>query len=222
MLAIKKVFDLSQPIYDKCPGWETYEMTSMRYEAIYPKDRFNAERISMNVHTGTHLDAPFHFDPEGITIDQIPVERFQGQAVLVNLDGIVQDKEGICVKHLEPYQEFIQKDSIVVLHTGWCRLCGFTERYYHDWPYLSQEGAEWLRDKQVKGVGIDTLSMGGWYEGTGRPCHETLLPAGIWLLEELDIPLELLQYKSFYLSAYPIKLRGFSGAPARAVGMILE
>lgn len=63
MAPFTKFYDLSQPVYDHCPGWPTYEPTVVKYEASYDKDRFNAEQIRLNSHTGTHLDAPFHFSP---------------------------------------------------------------------------------------------------------------------------------------------------------------
>ncbi len=55
MVAFTKFFDLSQPVYDKCPGWPTYEKTTIRYEASFQKDGFVAEQITMNSHTGTHV-----------------------------------------------------------------------------------------------------------------------------------------------------------------------
>ena len=83
MAEFKKFYDLSQPVFDHCPGWPTYEPTTVRYEACYEKDRFNAEQIRLNSHTGTHLDAPFHFYPDGTTIDQMDVSLFQGNAVMI-------------------------------------------------------------------------------------------------------------------------------------------
>ena len=194
MTQFKKFYDLSQPVYDHCPGWPTYEPTVVRYEATYEKDRFNAEQIRLNSHTGTHLDAPFHFFPDG--------------------------KQGIDASHLEPYADKIHEGSIVLFDTGWNEKRSFDKEYTNDWPYLTGEGAEWLKVKGIKGVGIDTLSMGGWYEGTGRPCHEALLSGGIWILEEISIPDELAKLESCYLMAFPIKLKGFSGGPARAVAAV--
>ena len=194
MTQFKKFYDLSQPVYDHCPGWPTYEPTVVRYEATYEKDRFNAEQIRLNSHTGTHLDAPFHFFP--------------------------QAKQGIDASHLEPYADKIHEGSIVLFDTGWNEKRSFDKEYTNDWPYLTGEGAEWLKVKGIKGVGIDTLSMGGWYEGTGRPCHEALLSGGIWILEEISIPDELAKLESCYLMAFPIKLKGFSGGPARAVAAV--
>ncbi len=217
----KKFYDLSQPVYHNCPGWPTYKMTSVNYEAIYTNDLFNAERIDLNVHTGTHVDAPFHFFPDGKRVDEIPVERWQGDAVLVDLRGKLDLHQGILPEDLKDYDELIGEDTIVILATGWgAKRVRWDLEYEHDWPYVTKELADYLVDKKVKGVGIDTLSIGGWYEGTGRPCHEALLSHEIWALEELNIPDELLAHKTCYLTAYPIKLQGFSGAPARAVASV--
>lgn len=216
----QELYDLSQPVYDKCPGWPTYEMTDVVYEALYPNHGFTAEQIKLNVHTGTHMDAPYHFDPSGMTIDQYPVESFQGEAVLVDLRNVIQPREGIVPSHLQGLRELIPEGGIVILNTGWGHKRGFTNDYYRDWPYLDKTAAEWLRDRKVKGVGIDCMSMGGWYEGTGRPCHEVLLRANIWLLEELFLPDALMLHKTCYLMAFPLNLKGFSGAPVRAVAAI--
>lgn len=132
----------------------------------------------------------------------------------------IHEKEGIGKDLLEPYADRIHSGIIVLLNTGWSQKRGYSLEYYHDWPYLAKDGAEWLLEKRVKGVGIDCMSMGGWYEGTGRPCHEVLLPAHIWILEEINIPEELNQYEKCWLFAFPIKLKGFSGAPVRAVAAV--
>ena len=105
MAPFTKFYDLSQPVYDHCPGWPTYEPTVVKYEASYDKDRFNAEQIRLNSHTGTHLDAPFHFFPDGQTVDQLDVSLFQGTAVIVDLRSVIHPKEGITVAHLAPYAD---------------------------------------------------------------------------------------------------------------------
>lgn len=219
----KKFFDLSQPVYHNCPGWPTYEMTKVTYEANFTNDLFNAERIDLNVHTGTHVDAPFHFFSTGKTVDEIPVERWQGDAVLVDLRDKAAPRTGIMPEDVKEYDGLIKEDSIVLLNTGWGKKrTKWNQEYGHDWPYVSAELAEYLAQKKVKGVGIDALSIGGWYEGTGRPCHEILLSKEIWALEELVFPDELMEYKTCYVSAYPLKLQGFSGSMVRAVAVVEE
>jgi arylformamidase len=175
----------------------------------------------MNVHTAAHLDAPFHFYPEGKTIEQIPVERFQGEAIPINLFGISPDSP-ITVQHLEPYADKIQAGSIVLLCTGWGKKRGYTKEYYNQWPYLSGEGAQWLVDRGVKGIGIDGLSIGGWGMEKAVPPHEILLANEVWPLEELHLTEELLEEEKWFVCAFPIKLKGFSGAPVRAVAIAFE
>jgi kynurenine formamidase len=214
-----KYFDLSVPLYHNCPGWPTYRLTEFNYEKVHGNDGFIAERIDINVHTGTHLDAPYHFSPQGKTIDEIPLESFIGRAWIVNLTGIAA-RTGIGVEHLEEHLTKVQKGDIVLYCTGWAQKRAHSQEYYHDWPYLTKEGAELLLAKGVKGVGTDGMSIGGWYEGTGRPCHEVLLGNGIWLVEELLFPAELLKHESCNFTAVPLNLRGFGGSITRAYAAV--
>lgn len=218
---VKKIVDLSQPLYHSCPGWPTYEMVKVKYEALFPIDGYTAERIDLNVHTATHLDAPFHFYPEGKTIEQMPIDRFQGEAVPVDLFGIAADT-AITSKHLEPYAAKIKQGDIILLCTGWSKKRGYTKEYYNQWPYLSRDGAEWMVEKGIKGVGIDGFSIGGWGIEKAVPAHEVLLSNEIWPLEELYLTEELLEEERWFLSAFPLKLQGFGGAPVRAVAMTFE
>ncbi len=220
MSRFTKFFDLSQPVYDHCPGWPTYEPTIVKYEATYEKDQFNAEQIRMNSHTGTHLDVPFHLFPEGKTLEQVDIAAFQGEAIIIDLKGKIEAKQGITVAHMEPYADEIKKDSIAILCTGWGQKRSHEKEYMYDWPYLTGEAAKWLKEKGIKGIAIDAMSLGGWYDGTGRPCHVEMLSAGIWILEEVVIPEELVEIEKCYLMAFPIKLKGFSGGPVRAVAAI--
>ena len=214
-----KIFDMTQPLYHACRGWPTYEMTRFTYEKVLGVDGFTAERINMNSHTGTHLDAPYHFFADGKTISDMPLDCFMGRAIIADIRGIGA-AQGIDAAHLRAHVEGMEPGCIVLLYTGWDKKRGFSKEYYNDWPYLSAEGARFLLDKGVKGVGIDGMSVGGWYEGTGRPCHEILLGNGIWLLEELTFPEELLKYKSCHLTAVPLKLEGFGGSPTRAYATV--
>ena len=217
-MGFKEILDLSHTVYHNCPGWPTYEMANVKYEAIYHVNGYTAEQIKMNVHTATHIDAPFHFFPDGKRIDGFNAESFQGEAVPVDLFDIAPNTP-ISAAHLDPYKDKVHPGDIVLLCTGWGLKRGFTDEYCHQWPFLSREGAEWLLERKVKGVGTDGMSIGGWGEGTGMPPHETLLKHDIWLLEELFITKQILKHDRWYLCAFPIKFLGFGGSPVRAVAM---
>ena len=217
---IKKILDLTADIYHACPAWPTYAFTNVNYEAQLATHGFNAERIEMNTHTGTHMDAPFHFFADGKKVDEIALESFMGRGVAVDLRAI--GAEGIEAKHLSPYADKIRKNDIVLLYTGWAQKRGMNHEYLYEWPYITEQAAQWLADKKVKCVCIDGLSVGGWPEGTGRPPHLVLLNQGITIIEELYMDAELLEEDEWFVVALPTKIRGAGGAPTRVVAMVLE
>ena len=217
---VKKMLDLSQPVYHACPGWPTYKPTVVSYEAQHVTHGFEAERIEFNAHTGTHMDAPYHFCPDKTKLDEMDIRLFQGRAVPFDLRGIGQ--MAIEAKHLEACGTDIGKDDYALLYTGWAQKRGLTKEYYFEWPYVTEGAAQWLVDKGIKGVCIDGMSVGGWPEGTGAPPHAVLLGNEIVVIEELYMDEELLKEKEWFLVGAPIKLQGFSGAPTRVVVMTFE
>lgn len=217
---IKKILDLSQPIYHMCPGWPTYELTNINMEGYHAANGYNAERLNFNAHTGTHLDAPYHFYPDGKTVEQMDIRLFQGKGVPVDLREI--HTMAIKPEHLEPYADKIGQDDIVLLYTGWAQKRGFNKEYLFEWPYITKEAAEWLVEKKVKCVCIDGLSAGGWPEGTGAPPHLVFLDAGVVIVEELYMDAELFTEDEWFVTAFPMKLQGCGGAPCRVVAMSFE
>ena len=109
---------------------------------------YNMTQISMGTHQGTHLDAPFHFYEDGKTVDQIPLDRFYGPAVLVDLapGSQLEAKTPITPAMLEPYADRFQPGSKVIYRTGWDRAFG-TPEYFADFPSLTIESARWLAEQ---------------------------------------------------------------------------
>ncbi len=220
-MKIKKLLDLSQTFYHNNPGYMPYELTSINYETLKPKDGYTSERIYMNTHTSTHVDAPFHHFPQGKTVAQTPVEQYIGEAVVVDLFGI-DAHTAIGAEHLKPYKDIIKEGDIVLLCTGWGYKRDWSSEYCDFWPYLGEDGAQWLFDKKVKGIAIDSMSIGGPKAGEGLMQHELLLGNEIWLGEELFLPEELLEYPRWDFVLLPLKMEGCGGAPARAIALITE
>jgi kynurenine formamidase len=212
-----KLYDLSQPIYHNCPGWPEYAPTVVSRDYYITRNGFNAETVTLNTHTGTHIDVPYHFLQDGRTVDDLPLDAFAGEAVFLDFRHKAADTP-IDGSDLTPFANKIEEGDIVILNTGWGKKRASSREYLYEWPYLSGSGAEILLKKKVKGVGIDTLSLGGWGSpDKGRPCHEILLGAGLFIVEELAIPDDLMDDRRLWFSAFPILLSGCGGAPARAV-----
>ena len=217
-MSTQKIIDLSFDIYHNNPGYFPYELTTFSLEKIKPRDGYTSERVAFNTHTATHIDAPYHHMPEGMPIDQMDLSLFFGPAVPVDLFGIQAHAE-IGPEQLTKYRNAIQPGDIVLLCTGFGEKRGWNKEYCDNWPYLSKDGADWLADRGVKGVAIDVMSIGGPREGEALYQHEMLLGKGIWIGEEFRLPRELLEHEKWMLYAFPLKLRGCSGAPARAVAV---
>lgn len=218
----ERTWDLSQPVSHDGPCYAGQTPPIIRHSERAAVGGFNVETIQLTVHTGTHVDAPFHFDDEGATIDQLPVRQFAGPALFMDLREQVEPAMEIGPRQLESWLGELRPGDFAILVTGWGDKRGVTEEFLKRWPYLGGEGARLLLDHGAAGAGIDALSIGGWGgPEKGVPAHEALLGAGKPIFEELHVPDALLGRRAF-LAAFPILLQGCGGAPARAVAWEIE
>lgn len=159
ILEDREVVDLSQPLSPEMAGWRGTEraeisIEEVRMEHAVDGGRISATHISMVAHAGTHLDAGRHFYPNEPSIDQYPVERFvcRGIALDVPLSG----GEELTAEHLESIDPGIEKGDAVILHFG------FADRYtgsgYYDHPHLGADAADYLVEKEINILGVDTIT----------------------------------------------------------------
>jgi kynurenine formamidase len=211
------LYDLSQPVHHDAPQWADYDPIVLTQDYNLAVDGFFAERVNLTTHSGTHVDAPFHFYPEKETMDQLPLHHFFGPMITLDVRG-KKPCEPISKNDLAPQRAKIHEGDIVLLKTGWGEKREKTREYLLEFPYLDGEGANFLLSLHVKGVGTDCLSIGGYGPpAVGRPAHLKLLGAGKIIIEDLRIPVELLDGRRRMFAAFPIRLTGTGGAWARAV-----
>lgn len=173
----------------------------------------NLSRIDFSVHTGTHMDAPFHFFAGAATIDCALLENCMGFARLIDLRAIAAAGE-IRRRHLEPYRETLCQARIAVLQTGWSKHWG-SPRYFTDYPSLSADAAQFLVDCGVQLAAVDTPSV----DRAPYPAHRILLGAGVLIVENLT-NLDATGASQFQLIVLPLKLVGRDGSPVRAVAIL--
>lgn len=217
MVKIERMIDLSQDLYHQCPVLPDFEPPIFTFDCIGPRDGWKLERVNMNLHQGTHMDAPAHLAQFHKTLDQYEVSRFQGELVLIDCRD-KQPSAPITVEDLNPQSDDLKSESVVLFATGWGQKRAWTKEYIYQSPYLSNEAASFLAKKGVCGVGIDHFSIGGTVE-ENEETHRILLAAGIWIAEGLEIPFDELAQGSWHVFALPIKVRDSSGAPARVVAI---
>jgi arylformamidase len=205
--------DLSVPVVNGMvhwPGDPEFHINRVRDYAT--GDNLVLSHIDLGVHTGTHMDAPLHFIPGGATIDQIPLDATVGPARVIE----ITDPESVKPAELEAAN--IQPGERILLKTTNSVGRWKTTEFQKDFVYISHEGAAYLASIPIRAVGVDYLSVGGFYKD-GPETHRALLGAGIWVMEGLN--LAALSAGSYELICLPLKLMGAEGAPARAIARML-
>jgi len=177
--------------------------------------QFQIGKIEMVSNTGTYVDCPFHRFENGKDLSEVSLESF------VNLDAIVinvhhSETKKITKEHLNSYDV---KNRAVLIYTGWDEYWN-TDNYYENNPYLTKEAAAYLRDNNVKLVGIDSHNIDDT-SGRSRPVHTTLLGADILIVEHL-CNLHKLPKEGFTFSAVPPKFKGVGTFPVRAFATLKE
>jgi kynurenine formamidase len=215
-----RLIDLSQPVTDGGPNCPVHPPISAKVVATHAKDNWHMEVISLATHTGSHLDAPLHKIDGGKSIDQIPLDSFTGEAVLVDLLDSTADRS-IGAELLASRLEGDLTDRIILLATGWGEFRAATDEWHFHSPYLAPSGAQWLVDQGIRAVGIDHYSIGGIRDPDNTRTHEILLGNGLWVVEDLRFPAEIFAIgPRFRFMALPINFPGHSGAFCRPVAIL--
>jgi arylformamidase len=180
-------------------------------------DGRSSQRIAMSLHLGTHLDAPFHFDPDGVTMEEVDLNKFYGPGICLDLraskDRRLELPEGLDTDELT--------DKIVLLSVGWSDRVFGKGAYYEEGPYLSVDAARALVAARPRAIGADfpVDSHSPDVEQKAWSCHRTVLQAGIPLIDNLTNLAGLID-TSFTFAALPLRLVGGDGSPTRAVALL--
>jgi arylformamidase len=197
--------DISVPVQVGMHHWPGEPPVIERHEWIAKGSVCNVTRMRISAHTGTHMDAPLHFVDGAASMEQLPLDAVMGPCVVVEVD----DPEAVRAGHLEG----LDLGERVLFKTRNSAECwqkpGFDEGYV----YIADDAAKELVRRGVRTVGIDYLSVGGFRKDLVET-HVTLLGAGIWVIEGLD--LSGVAAGRYELACLPLKMVGSDGAPARA------
>ena len=204
----RKIYDVSMTIRNNMVSWPSDGPVNVRLErSMRDGDRVHLTRLDMSAHTGTHVDAPVHFVEGTGGVDTIAPATLIGPALVVEVSG-VREIDG---KILE--QARIPRGTArVLLKTDNTDLVG-RDRFDENYCHLTESGARYLVDSEVRLVGIDYLSVAAY--GKGEVVHRLLLTERIVVVEGLDlrgVPAGIYQ-----MVALPLKIAGADGAPARVV-----
>ncbi len=201
--------DVSVSLHTGMAHWPDNPPVQIEYMLHMSRgDICNVSTLSLGSHTGTHMDGPFHFLPEGKGLHEMPFDAAIGRARVLE----ISDPESIKPDELRLHK--IRQGERLLFKTLNSSRCWQTDTFIEDFVYISQEAARYLASIGVKTVGIDYLSVGG-YTKDGVETHRALLEADIWIIEGLD--LSQVEPGTYELICLPVKIDGSDGAPARAI-----
>jgi kynurenine formamidase len=211
-----RLIDLSQPLFDGAPNCPVHPSVSFKRTADHTSGGWRMEEIAMATHTGSHLDAPLHKIAGGKSISDLPLETFFGLARIADFRGIAADTP-LTAAMLAQKLPGLTRGDIALLATGWGDRRAKTDEWLRHSPFVAPDGARWLVERGVRGVGIDHYSIGG-NGPVNAETHTILLGAGVWVVEELKFPAEVFALAppvKFW--ALPLNWPGCSGAFCRPV-----
>jgi kynurenine formamidase len=226
-----RVVDLTYSINDKLVPWPGDDkFFEAKTNATVEKNGYFTRSFWMLEHYGTHLDAPVHFPPGKATVDQIPAQKLFGPAVILDVrTEAAKDADyrlpGSRVEEWEHAHGRIPRGAIVLLRTGWASRWPDAQRYRNQdkqgkmhFPGFSLEAAKILIEREVSGLGCDTLSVDHG-ASDDFAVHHAALGAGLYHLENLADLSEVPEAGAFLVVA-PIKLEGGSGGPVRVFAIL--
>jgi len=229
-MKIQRIHDLSHTII---PGQEEYRLElDTRFTEQWPQfaqyqrkpnQWYVISEVTFNTHVGTHIEFPYHHFETGLDAARYPLESLMGDALVLDISRW-GNNECISLSDLkEVARNQIQKGDIVYFYTGFDRYYRTEKQHYR--PWFATEAIAWLVDTGIKVMGVDTSGIEvrnpDGSPSIGQPNHETLLGAGIALVEYMANLAPLLN-KRFVTFILPVKLVGAEAFPVRVIGLEME
>lgn len=171
-------------------------------------DVATVSKMTLGVHTGTHMDAPLHFIRNARSIDEIPLDATMGRARVIEIG------DSKSIKREELLGHAISAGERILFKTANSDHAWNSDRFEENFIFIAHDGASYLAECGIRCVGVDYLSVGGFRED-GPETHHALLEAGIWIIEGLN--LHGVAPGEYDLACLPLKLAGSEGSPARAI-----
>ena len=217
-MKVKKFVDLSWEISDESPIYPGDPEPKVTTTHTVEKDYYNLSGVYVGTQTGTHVDAPYHFSNEGETIDKMELDFFFGPGAVIRVTD-KKAEEKITMEDVMPYDEKIKEGTIVLFNTNWYKNRGTEAFYTH--PYVAGEVAEYLVEKGVRFIAIDTMNA-DQSGGTEFPVHDLFSQKRLMIGENWAYFDHIDFEEGLHIAAFPMKIQGTDGSPVRAVAMQIE
>ncbi|KAA0956784.1 arylformamidase [Planococcus sp. ANT_H30] len=201
----QKIIDISMELNDTTPEWPgdvpfSYELSV----TIKQSGSVNIGKVQTSTHIGTHIDAPFHYNNEGLKTHELPLDVYLSQAQVMDVSGL----EKIKVSDLKPLEE--QVTAVLLKTVSWKDRSKFPV----EWPIFDEGIARWMADHGISLLGVDVPSVDP-ETSKELPMHRAMNRHHRFILE--GIVLDHVAEGVYRLAALPLKIKGGEGSPVRAI-----
>lgn len=200
-------FDITRPLHNGTPPWPGDRCVDFKFVARIPNgDIANVGNLAISLHNGTHADAPFHYNNDGQTIDQLPLDLHVGPAQVLDVRG----HPAITIALLDSLEAGAAPR--LLLRTGaWTS----PDTFPADWGLMDLDVPAWLATRGVRLIGLDAPSVD---EITSQDLlrHHACDDAGLCILENLLLD-DVAPRDDYELIALPLRITGADGSPIRAI-----
>lgn len=229
MFVSVRAIDLTQEIYQGMPVFPLHQPTFIFENIDHARSKakigfeFATNNLLINEHGPTHSDASYEYDPQGRFIDDMPLHYFYGAAICLNVThipagGYIRTKD--LEEAVDRHRLVIHGKSIVLLHTGHYERAYGSDEWLTHYTGLSEDGAEWLVSQGVLNIGVDAPSIDN-PDDERFSGHLVCRRHGITNTENL-CNLGQVAGREFFYVGLPLRIRGGTGSPIRAVAFVTE
>lgn len=216
-MKVKKVVDLSMAITSVTPIYPGDPKPEIHPAATIESDGYNVSQLNMGSHTGTHVDAPYHFNKDGLKIDEVGITSFLGTGLVINVTG-KEPGAPITLDDIHPYLDQLAPGIIALFHTGWSNFA--KEELYYTHPYVSIEVIEEMLARGIRTFLIDALNIDP-PDASSFAGHEAITKIN-GIIGENITNIEGIDFPSPFIITLPLRLKGLDGSPVRAVAVEFE
>ena len=223
-----RLIDCTHTLGEATPSWDGscgfHCEVNLDYQDCTEEVKFKVQKLKMHAGIGTHIDAPAHCCPQGMTVDQIDLASLIAPCVVIDISDRAHESYQLTEEDIEYFEKQrgrIQPGVFVFVRTGWEKYWGDSHKYRNNqcFPSVSKSAALVLLQRKIVGLGIDTLSPDR--PGTGFPVHQIILGAGRYLIENAANLAQVPVVGSMIIVA-PMKIQGGTEAPIRLLCLIPE
>lgn len=209
-----KIIDISWPLSSATTGYKDRQILQFQARKVFEKDGIRETTITIDAHSGTHVDAPSHMLNDGKTIDRVSLNTLVGPCIVLDLTDV---QEKITRDILAEHDHEIVENDIVILKTI-NSATQASDKFTPHFVYLEASGAAYLAEKKINAVGIDYLGIE--HSQPGHLTHKELFKHNIAIIEGLR--LGHVTPGEYLFCCLPLSMPGLEAAPARAILMIEE